>query len=272
MREQARSMVTLSLAEPGCLSWNYLDPDDPRSWVVVEEWEPREDLRGAPGRPAPGALAGAYGPAAGRPAGVAEAAKSRAPRPALPDRTRARVRPTGAGATAGTRTLPHPQPATPPPAARHNPTPPTSSSTTGHHPAVATAKPRLCRRAALRARSSRPTASSRGNTAGHRRLLRSRRGRRHTSLARGVLRPMPPPRCPLWPQRAHVQAAALILSASRLRTQKAPPIHLGSPNFVSTEIQSVFIMSKWMRCQLSQSAPHEALWPAAASAGRPRPS
>ncbi|MFI1202780.1 putative quinol monooxygenase [Streptomyces sp. NPDC020883] len=42
MREQARSMVTLSLAEPGCLSWNYLDPDDPRSWVVVEEWEPRE--------------------------------------------------------------------------------------------------------------------------------------------------------------------------------------------------------------------------------------
>ncbi|MER6046421.1 antibiotic biosynthesis monooxygenase [Streptomyces sp. NPDC001793] len=42
MREQARSMVTLSLAEPGCLSWNYLDPDDPRSCVVVDEWEPRD--------------------------------------------------------------------------------------------------------------------------------------------------------------------------------------------------------------------------------------
>ncbi|WP_369354841.1 putative quinol monooxygenase [Streptomyces sp. cg2] len=46
MREQARSMVTLSLAEPGCLSYrNYLDPGDPRSWVVVE-WR-----SGSPARP-----------------------------------------------------------------------------------------------------------------------------------------------------------------------------------------------------------------------------
>ncbi|MFG3339697.1 putative quinol monooxygenase [Glycomyces sp. NPDC048151] len=39
MAEQARSMAEASLAEPGCLSYrNYVDPDDPRSWVVVEEW------------------------------------------------------------------------------------------------------------------------------------------------------------------------------------------------------------------------------------------
>ncbi|MBP0453745.1 MULTISPECIES: putative quinol monooxygenase [unclassified Kitasatospora] len=43
MRAQARSMVEPSLAEPGCLSYrNYVDPDDPRAWVVLEEWESRE--------------------------------------------------------------------------------------------------------------------------------------------------------------------------------------------------------------------------------------
>ncbi|MER7757183.1 putative quinol monooxygenase [Kitasatospora sp. NPDC097643] len=43
MREQARTMVAPSLAEPGCLSYrNYLDPEDPRVLVVVEEWESRE--------------------------------------------------------------------------------------------------------------------------------------------------------------------------------------------------------------------------------------
>ncbi|MFE5580459.1 putative quinol monooxygenase [Kitasatospora sp. NPDC056531] len=43
MREQARSMAASSLVEPGCLSYrNYVDPDDPRAWVVVEEWESRE--------------------------------------------------------------------------------------------------------------------------------------------------------------------------------------------------------------------------------------
>jgi quinol monooxygenase YgiN len=45
MRAQARSMAEASLAEPGCLSYrNYVDPDDPRSWVVVEEWTDREAL------------------------------------------------------------------------------------------------------------------------------------------------------------------------------------------------------------------------------------
>ncbi|MFF1869384.1 putative quinol monooxygenase [Streptomyces sp. CB03911] len=43
MRAQAQSMVAPSLAEPGCLSYRtYVDPDDPRSWVVVEEWASRE--------------------------------------------------------------------------------------------------------------------------------------------------------------------------------------------------------------------------------------
>ncbi|SEK76151.1 putative quinol monooxygenase [Streptacidiphilus jiangxiensis] len=45
MRAQARSMQEASSAEPGCLSYrNYVDPDDPRSWVVVEEWEDRAAL------------------------------------------------------------------------------------------------------------------------------------------------------------------------------------------------------------------------------------
>ncbi|MGF1430445.1 putative quinol monooxygenase [Kitasatospora sp. LaBMicrA B282] len=45
MRAQARSMAEASLAEPGCLSYrNYVDPDDPRSWVVVEEWADRAAL------------------------------------------------------------------------------------------------------------------------------------------------------------------------------------------------------------------------------------
>ncbi|MFI6153707.1 putative quinol monooxygenase [Kitasatospora sp. NPDC051170] len=45
MRAQARSMAEASLAEPGCLSYrNYVDPEDPRAWVVVEEWADREAL------------------------------------------------------------------------------------------------------------------------------------------------------------------------------------------------------------------------------------
>ncbi len=45
MRAQARSMAEASLAEPGCLSYrNYVDPDDPRAWVAVEEWVDREAL------------------------------------------------------------------------------------------------------------------------------------------------------------------------------------------------------------------------------------
>ncbi|GAA2793663.1 putative quinol monooxygenase [Kitasatospora sp. CM 4170] len=43
VRAQAAVMAAASLAEPGCISYrNYVDPDDPRSWVVVEEWASRE--------------------------------------------------------------------------------------------------------------------------------------------------------------------------------------------------------------------------------------
>ncbi|MFE2411564.1 putative quinol monooxygenase [Kitasatospora sp. NPDC059408] len=42
MRAQARSMIEPSRAEPGCLSYNnYVDPEDPYSWVVIEEWASR---------------------------------------------------------------------------------------------------------------------------------------------------------------------------------------------------------------------------------------
>jgi quinol monooxygenase YgiN len=42
VRAQALSMVAPSLAEPGCLSYRaYVDPEDPGSWVVIEEWADR---------------------------------------------------------------------------------------------------------------------------------------------------------------------------------------------------------------------------------------
>ncbi|GIG56834.1 hypothetical protein Lfu02_12060 [Longispora fulva] len=42
MRAQAQSMIAPTLAEPGCLSYRtYVDPEDPGSWIVVEEWADR---------------------------------------------------------------------------------------------------------------------------------------------------------------------------------------------------------------------------------------
>nr|WP_241003220.1 antibiotic biosynthesis monooxygenase [Streptomyces sp. CB01881] len=78
MRAQARSMVAPSLAEPGCLSYrNYVDPDDPRAWVVLEEVGVEGGVRGAPGQPAPGPLPGADGRTARRPARGEGADRSR---------------------------------------------------------------------------------------------------------------------------------------------------------------------------------------------------
>lgn len=42
VRAQALSMVAPSSAEPGCLSYRaYVDPADPGSWVIIEEWADR---------------------------------------------------------------------------------------------------------------------------------------------------------------------------------------------------------------------------------------
>ncbi|MFE0464239.1 putative quinol monooxygenase [Kitasatospora sp. NPDC058965] len=44
-REQAAKTEAASRAEAGCLSYtNFVDPGDPASWVVVEEWADRAAL------------------------------------------------------------------------------------------------------------------------------------------------------------------------------------------------------------------------------------
>ncbi|WP_035848364.1 putative quinol monooxygenase [Kitasatospora azatica] len=44
-RAQAAATEKVSRAEAGCLSYtNFVDPNDPASWVVVEEWADRAAL------------------------------------------------------------------------------------------------------------------------------------------------------------------------------------------------------------------------------------